>query len=98
MPDTLAVRPGLTPAWRTALWGTFAVLLAIPAVAMQFTGEVNWGPEDFTVAAVLFSLTGLGLEVTARARISRKGKVLAAAAVVFALLVVWVELAVGWFH
>lgn len=97
MTDTLAVRPGLTPAWRMALWGTFAVFLVIPAVAMQFTGEVNWGPEDFGAAAALFAMTGLGLELTARARLSRIGKLLVAAAVVLALMLVWAELAVGLF-
>lgn len=97
MSDTLAARSGLTPAWRIALWGTFAVLLTIPAVAMQVTGEVNWGPEDFGAAAALFAMTGLGLEFTARARLSRIGKLLAAAAIVFALLVIWAELAVGLF-
>jgi hypothetical protein len=97
MSDTLAARPGLTPAWRIALWGTFAVLLAIPALAMPFTGEVNWGPDDFVVAAALLALTGIGLELAARASLSRIGKLLAAAAIVFALLVIWAELAVGLF-
>lgn len=97
MTDTLAVRPGLTPTWRAALWGTFAVLLAIPAMAMLFTVEVNWGPGDFVVAAALFAMTGIGLELAARARLTWMGKLLAAGAIVFALLLVWAELAVGLF-
>lgn len=97
MTDTIAARPGLNRAWRTALWSTFAVFLAIPAVAMLFTGEVNWGPGDFMVAAALFAMTGMGLELAARAQMSRMGKVLVAGAIVLALLVVWAELAVGLF-
>ena len=93
--ETSINRPGLSLFWRTALWGTFAVLLALPAIAMQFTDEVNWGPEDFLFAAVMFGMTGL--ELTARARFSRIGKLLAAGAIVFALLVIWAELAVGLF-
>jgi len=73
------------------------VPLIAPAVAMQFTAEVNWGPGDFVVAAGLLGLTGLGLELAARASLSRMGKVLAAGAIVLALLVVWAELAVGLF-
>ena len=33
-----------------------ALLLLTPAVAMRFTGEVNWGPSDFVVAAVLIAV------------------------------------------
>ena len=36
--------------WRVALWGTVAALLTLPAVAMQFTHEVQWGPGDFLFA------------------------------------------------
>ena len=36
-----------------------ALLLLVPAIAMQFTSEVAWGPGDFVVAAVL--LFGAGV-------------------------------------
>lgn len=91
-------RPGLAPFWRTMLWGIVAALLAVPAIAMQFTGEVNWGPGDFVVAAGLLGMTGLALELAARARLSRAAKLLAAGGIVLALLVVWAELAVGLFR
>ena len=48
-PASLA-RPGLPPSWRLALWGGIALLLVLPALAMQFTREVNWGPGDFAAA------------------------------------------------
>ena len=89
--------PGLTPTARAVLWGLFAAVLIAPAVAMQFTAEVNWGPGDFVVAAGLLGLTGLGLELAARASLSRMGKMFAAGGIVLALLVVWAELAVGLF-
>lgn len=90
-------RPGLPPSWRLALWGGIAALLAIPAIAMQFTPEVNWGPGDFLAAAGLLGLTGLGLEFAARASVSRGGRLLAAGAIVLLLMLVWAELAVGIF-
>lgn len=95
---TAASRTGLAPLWRILLWGTVAFLLALPAVAMQFTSEVNWGPGDFVVAAGLLGMTAIALELAARAGISRGAKLLAAGAILFALLVVWAELAVGLFH
>ena len=33
--------------WRPAIWGAAAFLLVLPAVAMQFTSEVNWTASDF---------------------------------------------------
>ena len=75
-----------------------ALILLIPLVAMQFTSEVNWGPGDFVVAAGLLGMTAIALELAARAGISRGAKLLAAGAILFALLVVWAELAVGLFH
>lgn len=91
-------RHGLPPSWRLALWGTIAGVLALPALAMQFTSEVNWGAEDFAAAALLLGLAGLGLELAARARISRTGRLAIAAGVLGLLLVVWTELAVGIFN
>ena len=90
-------RHGLPRSWRLALWGAIAAVLALPALAMQFTREFNWGAEDFAAAALLLGLTGLGLELAARARISRAGRLAIVAGVLGLLLVVWTELAVGIF-
>ncbi|MCB2088246.1 MAG: hypothetical protein R3E18_01020 [Sphingomonadaceae bacterium] len=42
-----STRTGLSGKWRLALWGTAAALLAVPAIAMIFTGEVNLGTGRF---------------------------------------------------
>ncbi|WP_207759190.1 hypothetical protein [Sandarakinorhabdus cyanobacteriorum] len=89
----------MTPATiiRRAGWSMAAGLLALPAIAMQFSTEVNWGPEDFVAAALLLGITGLGLEVAAalpRRSWRRRGAIITLAA----LLLVWAELAVGIFH
>lgn len=82
---------------RLALWAFAGVLLLIPAVAMQFTPEVNWGPEDFLAAAVLIGGAGLGIELAVRTIKSRSAMFAAIAIVLLAMLIVWAELAVGIF-
>lgn len=93
----VAHKPGLSARSRALLWGVIAVLLVLPAVAMLFTSEMNWGPEDFVVAAILLGGTGLALELAARWLVDPRKRALAALAIVGALLVVWAELAVGIF-
>lgn len=75
-----------------------AVLLLVPAVAMQVSSEVLWGPGDFLVAAIL--LFGAGsLAVLSLRHVVGTGRRLAlGGAVGLGLLVVWAELAVGLFH
>lgn len=95
--DKMAVRPGLAPRTRVLLWSVIAALVALPAIAMQFTPEVNWGPEDFIAAAVLLGGAGLSLEVTARVLVEPGKRLLAALIIGAVLLLVWTELAVGIF-
>jgi hypothetical protein len=74
-----------------------ATLLLVPAVAMQFTTEVSWGPGDFVVAAVLLFGTGT-LAVVGAAHVKgarRRAALLVGIACSLAL--VWAELAVGLF-
>lgn len=78
--------------WRRIGWGLAAALLLLPAIAMQFTSEVNWGPEDFLAAALLLGTAGLGLELTARLP---RWRLVAGCCVVGAVLLMWLELAVG---
>ncbi|WP_310531103.1 hypothetical protein [Novosphingobium sp.] len=82
---------------RLALWGFAGLLLLIPAVAMQFSSEVNWGKEDFLAAAVLLAAAGLGIELAVRLIKSRGAMFVAIAGVLAVLLLVWAELAVGIF-
>ncbi|MCW1402263.1 hypothetical protein OKA06_07965 [Novosphingobium sp. MW5] len=82
---------------RLALWGFAGLLLLIPAVAMQFTSEVNWGAEDFIAAAVLIGGAGLGIELAVRLVKSRTAMFALIAGVIGLMLLVWAELAVGIF-
>ncbi len=73
------------------------LLLSVPLVAMQFTGEVNWSGFDFVVAAVLLFGTGLACEFVLRKVKRTSYRVLVCGLVLLALFLVWAELAVGVF-
>ena len=92
MTDT---KPAWLNGWRIAGWGALAALLALPAVAMQFTPNVNWSGGDFVVAAILLGLLGGGLELAFR--IGRGGLRSAGIALftLLAFLTLWANLAVG---
>ena len=82
--------------WSLAIWGTAAVLLSLPAIAMQLevTG-VDWGPEDFIVMGILFAIACGSYEVIARISSNTAYRAASAIAIVTAFLTVWVNLAVG---
>jgi hypothetical protein len=73
------------------------ILLLIPFLAMRFTNEVNWSPADFITAAVLLLGTGLTCEFVLRTVKTTGYRIAICAAILFALMLVWIELAVGLF-
>ena len=73
------------------------LLLLIPLVAMQFTGEVMWGPGDFLVAAVLLFAAGTAMAAAVKRFDSIAARMVAIALVALVLAAVWAELAVGLF-
>ena len=82
-------------AWRIARWTVAGMLLAIPALAMQVSDEVNWTVSDFVFAGVMIIGTGLLYEGVTKLSDSlayRTGAVMALAA---AFLLIWINLAVG---
>ena len=81
--------------WRIAGWGALLALLALPAVAMQFTREVNWTGGDFIFAAILLGMLGGGVELAFR--IGRSGTQAAAIALftLLSFLTLWSNMAVG---
>lgn len=81
--------------WRIAGWGVLAVLLALPAVAMNFTGEVKWTALDFVTAGMLLGLLGLGFEFAVRRSGGMFARLGMGLAMLTAFLLVWVNLAVG---
>lgn len=94
---TITTKPAFANPWRIIGWGLAALLLLLPAAAMQFTGEVNWGPGDFGAAAGLLGLTGLAIEGAVRIARTPLRRALLITAALGLVLVVWAELAVGIF-
>lgn len=81
--------------WRAVGWGTAALLISVPLVAMQFTDEVNWSGSDFLFAGVLLGSVGLAFEFVVRKSFSAAYRFGAATALVAGFLTVWVNGAVG---
>lgn len=81
----------------TAIVITTVLLLLIPLIAMQFTNEVNWTLFDFVAAGVLLLGTGLLCELVIRKVTNIKYRIAICAVLLAALLLVWLELAVGIF-
>lgn len=72
-----------------------AFLLLIPLVAMQFDSGVNWNLFDFVVAGVLLFGSGLAYELIASKGGNLAYRAAVGVAVGTALLLVWINLAVG---
>ena len=72
-----------------------AFLLLIPLVAMRFSAEVDWSPFDFAVAGALLFGSGLAYGLIARKAGNTAYRAAIGIAVAAALLLTWVNLAVG---
>jgi len=71
------------------------IMLSVPLVAMKFTNEVKWSGFDFVIAGVLLLGTGLLCEFVLRKVKRWEYRIALCAAILFALFIVWAELAVG---
>jgi len=81
--------------WRVVIWGTAAVILLLPWVAMQFTEAVAWDLADFALfGAMLVGACGT-YELAARARCNTAYRAAAGVALASAFILVWMNLAVG---
>ena len=76
---------------------TAAALLSAPFIAMQFTNEVDWKVLDFAIMGTLLFGTGLLCEFVMRKIKSTGKRILICGAILFALFLIWAELAVGIF-
>ena len=95
MTETTDSDRGWLNGWRLAGWGAAAALLALPAIAMQFSGAVAWTIGDFLFAAIMLAALGGGIELAVRVGrgAAHKAGLIIAALAGFAT--VWVNAAVG---
>ncbi|MBO0937986.1 hypothetical protein J2I47_15630 [Fibrella sp. HMF5335] len=77
---------------------TVALLLLIPLIAMQFTDEVNWSLSDFVAMGILLLGAGLLCEFILRNVSNVKHRIMICGVVLVALVLIWLELAVGIFE
>lgn len=71
------------------------IILSIPLVAMQFTGEVKWSASDFIIMGSLIFSTGLSYVLLTRSSPNIIYRLAFAIAVGSTFLLVWINLAVG---
>ena len=82
--------------WRIAMWGGAALLLALPAIAMQLNASgVDWSAGDFIVMGAMLGVACGACELAARASANGSYRVAAGIAIGTAFLTVWANLAVG---
>ena len=81
--------------WRIARWTVVTGLLLLPAIAMQFTGEVNWTASDFVFAAILIGGSALAYDIAVLTRASHAYRGGVALALAAAFLLIWINGAVG---
>lgn len=87
----------ITRHWHWGLWGGAALLLSLPAIAMQFTDEVRWGLFDFTLmGGLLAACCGL-VELAMRCSTDAACRAGVVVATGTGFLQTWANLAVGLF-
>ena len=84
---------------QTLSFRTFILLplLLIPAVAMQFTKEVNWSFGDFLMMGFLLTLVGAALDLLRQKVTSLKKRNLWGLLILLTFILLWAEMAVGIF-
>lgn len=81
--------------WRPVVWGLAGGLLLLPAVAMQFTRDVEWTAFDFMAfGAMLLAACG-AYEFAAWISGNKVYRAAAGLAVIAGFLLTWINLAVG---
>lgn len=81
--------------WKIVGWGTAAIMLLLPLIAMQFTDEVNWDVSDFIIFGVMLVTAGGAFELATRMTPNKTYLAAVGIALSAAFFLVWVNGAVG---
>lgn len=81
--------------WRIGRWSAAAALLCVPAIAMRFTGEVDWSANDFAVMGALLAAVLGVYDLLASHAQTMIGRAAAALTTLGLFLLIWIYLAVG---
>jgi hypothetical protein len=76
-------------------WGTAAIMLLIPLIAMQFTDEVDWGLSDFIIFGTMLAVVGGVFELATRMSPNQSYRAAVGVALAGAFILIWVNGAVG---
>ena len=78
-----------------AVWGTTALILLLPLLAMQFTEKVAWDPADFAIFGTMLVGACGTYELAARVTGNNAYRAAVGVALAAAFILVWMTLAVG---
>jgi len=70
----------------------------VPAVAMQFTDQVDWGAVDFAAAGGLLFGAGTAMVVAVRHIARMPARIVVLGGIVLVVMLAWAELSVGLFR
>lgn len=73
------------------------LILSIPLIAMQFSEEVQWGAADFIIIGALLFGFGMIYEFGVRSIKNASYRIALTYGLIIAVLLIWVQLAVGIF-
>lgn len=73
-------------------------ILIIPMIAMQFTKEVNWTFSDFLIMGILLFITTFTINFVLKKFKTLKSRMILVIGILFLLVLIWAELAVGIFE
>ena len=87
---------GEEPQMRHLVWFIAAVVLLVPAVAMQITNEVRWDTADFVIFGGMLIAACLAFEATTALTNRARYRIAGGLTMVATFFVVWLALSCGW--
>ncbi|KQR93744.1 hypothetical protein ASG01_07730 [Chryseobacterium sp. Leaf180] len=81
----------------TIIYGVPAAILCIPLIGNLTSKEFDWSLSDFVIGAALLFGTAFIIDMILRKVKSKTSRIIFSCVIVFLLILIWVEMAVGLF-